>query len=79
MFYGVNFMAIDKLVFWETKTSPFMRSPPVGTEPAKIPFLFLFSQLTSALLLRLNNTEKKEIPSFFPTSVKRLSHLNSAK
>lgn len=79
MFYGVNFMAIDKLVFWETKTSPFMRSGQVGTEPAKIPFPFLPSLLTSTLLLRLNNTENEEIPSFFPASAGRLSDLNSAK
>lgn len=79
MFYGVKFMAIDKLAFWEIRTSPFMRSGQVGTEPAKIPFPFLLSQLTSALLLRLNNTENKEIPSFFPNPAGRLSDQNSAK
>lgn len=79
MSYGVNLMGTDKLVFWETKANPFLRSEQVGTEPAKIPFPFLPSQLTSALLLRLNNTKNKEIPSFFPTSAGRLSDLNSAK
>lgn len=71
--------ARDKLVLWATKTSPFMRSGQVGTESAKIPFPFLLSQLTSALLLRLNTTKNKEIPSFFPTSAGRLSDPNSTK
>lgn len=79
MFYGVNFMPIGKLVFWEIRTSLFRRSGQIGTEPAKIPFPFMLFQLTSALLLRLNNTKDKEIPSFFPNPAGRLPDLNSAK